>query len=261
MNISLEGKHALIGGSSKGIGLAVARELAALGASCTLLARNQDALAKAVAELPVTAGGKHQYLVADYDQPEKVSQTVTRLLDGGPVHILINNTGGPKPGKIIDALTDEFEAAYRQHVLMNQLMCQLVVPAMKTEKFGRIVNIISTSVKVPLPNLGVSNTVRAAVAGWAKTLSNELAAFGITVNNVLPGFISTERLDALTAVNAAAKGISVGEEMGKMADSVPAGRIGTAEEIAAVAAFLCTPAAAYVTGESIRVDGGRTGSI
>ncbi len=257
MDLSLHGKNALVCGSSQGIGLAVAKELASLGARCVLLARNEEQLKKALATLPAVAGS-HQYAVADFTDPQNVRDTVAKL---GDFQVLINNTGGPAAGAIIDAAPESFENAFRQHVVVNQLLVQLLLPGMTKQRYGRIVNIVSTSVKVPLPSLGVSNTIRAAVASWAKSLSNEVAAHGITVNNVLPGFTGTARLDQLAATLAAAAGISVAEQMSRMAASVPAGRIGKPEEVAAVAAFLCTPAASYVNGTSIRVDGGRTGSI
>ncbi len=261
MNLSLEGKQALVGGSTQGIGLAIAKELALLGATCTLLARNEEKLKTAAASLSTEKGQRHHWLVADFSRPEELQQVVTAWIRNNTCHILVNNTGGPEPGPITKAAPGQFVDAFRQHIVVNQLLVQALLPGMQAAHYGRIVNVVSTSVKMPLPNLGVSNTIRSAVAGWAKTLSNEVAAQGITVNNILPGFISTARLDALTAANAAAAGISVAEQTGKMADSVPAGRIGTVEEVAAVAAFLCSPAAAYVNGESIRVDGGRTGSI
>ncbi|HOA39168.1 MAG TPA: SDR family oxidoreductase [Flavihumibacter sp.] len=260
MDLSLKGKKALVCGSSQGIGLAVAQELASLGAQCVLLARNEDRLKAALQTLAVT-DQPHQYAVADFSDPNTVRKAVTPLVQAGDFHVLINNTGGPAPGPLVEAPADAFENAFRQHVVINQLLAQLLLPGMIKQKYGRIVNIVSTSVKVPLPALGVSNTIRAAVASWAKSLSNEVAVHGITVNNVLPGYTSTARLDQLTAVLAEKKGISVAEQMNIMAESVPMGRIGTVEEVAAMAAFLCTPAASYVNGVSVRVDGGRTGSI
>ncbi len=260
MDLSLHGKNALVCGSSQGIGLAVAKELASLGARCVLLARNEEQLKKALASLPAVEGS-HRYAVADFTDPQNVRDTVAKLAAQGDFQVLINNTGGPAAGAITDAAPESFENAFRQHVVVNQLLVQLLLPGMTKQRYGRIVNIVSTSVKVPLPSLGVSNTIRAAVASWAKSLSNEVAPRGITVNNVLPGFTGTARLDQLAATLADAAGISIVEQMGRMAASVPAGRIGKPEEVAAVAAFLCTPAASYVNGTSIRVDGGRTGSI
>lgn len=261
MDLSLHGKYALVCGSTQGIGRAIAVELAKLGASCILLARNETALQDVVAGLPKQMDQQHSYAVADFSDPQQVKVVAEELSSRYRISILVNNTGGPAAGPISEAATASFEAAFRQHVLVNQLLVQTLLPAMKADGFGRIINIISTSVKIPLPNLGVSNTIRGAVASWAKTLSLELAQFGITVNNVLPGFTNTARLDSLTATLAKNKGISIEEQAAAMAAEVPAKRFGTAAEIAAVAAFLATPAAAYVNGASIPVDGGRTGSI
>ncbi|KIC93269.1 SDR family oxidoreductase [Flavihumibacter solisilvae] len=261
MELSLYGKTAVICGSTQGIGLAVAQELALLGANCILIARNEASLEKAVSSLGRTAAQLHKYAVADFTAPEQVQAAIEKLTGEQPIHILVNNTGGPAAGPILNAKRDDFEAAFRQHIVINHGLVQAVVPGMKSEEYGRIINIISTSVKIPLHNLGVSNTIRGAVASWAKTLANELAEFGITVNNVLPGFTSTARLDSLTATLAGKKGISQEEQAAAMAAEVPAKRFGTASEIAAVAAFLATPAASYVNGTSIPVDGGRTGSI
>lgn len=261
MDLSLTGKTALVCGSTQGIGRAIAIELAQLGANCILLARNEKALSELVKELPASGEQVHQYAVANFAEPKQVQQVVSLLVAQKPIHILINNTGGPAAGPITLATPEAFEAAFRQHLVVNHLLVQLLLPGMKAAAFGRIINIISTSVKVPLDNLGVSNTTRAAVAAWAKTLANEVAADGITVNNVLPGFTDTARLRSLAATIAASKGISETEQLAVMAAGVPARRIGEAREVAAMAAFLATPAAAYVNGTSIPVDGGRTGSI
>jgi 3-oxoacyl-[acyl-carrier protein] reductase len=261
MDLSLNGKTAVICGSTQGIGLAIARELAVLGANCILLARNNSSLQDAVASLHIGEGQRHGTALADFASPDQVKSAIREITSEQVVHILVNNTGGPAPGPAIDAHPEDFEAAFRQHVVANQLLVQAVVPGMKLAGYGRIINIISTSVKIPLQNLGVSNTVRGAVASWAKTLANELAEHGITVNNVLPGFTRTARLESLAATIADKKGISAEEQAAAMAAEVPAKRFGTAAEIAAVAAFLATPAAAYVNGTSIPVDGGRTGSI
>lgn len=261
MDLRLTGKTALICGSTQGIGLAVAEELALLGANCILLARNEAALSQLVQVLPNSGSQEHQYAVADFSEPEQVQAAVASLVAQQPIQILINNTGGPAAGPITNAAPQAFEAAFRQHLIVNHLLVQLLLPGMKAAGFGRIINIISTSVKVPLDNLGVSNTIRAAVASWAKTLANELAADGITVNNVLPGFTDTARLRSLAATLAAQKGIALEAQLSAMAATVPARRFGEAKEIAAMAAFLATPAAAYVNGTSIPVDGGRTGTI
>lgn len=261
MNLSFEGKNAVVCGSTQGIGLAVAEELALLGANCTLMARNEVALKDVVHNLDIALRQQHNYLVADFSNPEEVKKAIEGHVAKHPVHILINNTGGPKPGAIVNAGVDEFENAFKQHLINNHILAQAVLPGMKDAGYGRIINIISTSVRIPLQNLGVSNTTRAAVASWAKTFSNEVGQFGITVNNILPGLTDTKRLGDL--ISAIAKGRGVDDEVIKkeMIGTIPAKRLGVAEEIANVAAFLASPAAAYVNGVSIPVDGGRTGTI
>jgi 3-oxoacyl-[acyl-carrier protein] reductase len=261
MDISLKGKSALVCGSTQGIGKAIATELALLGAECILLARSETQLQSVAKGLPATDGQTHSYAVADFSEPMQVHKAVEGIAAEKRIHILVNNTGGPAAGPIFAAGAADFEAAFRQHLVVNHLLVQTLVPGMKAAAYGRVINIISTSVKIPLQNLGVSNTIRGAVASWAKTLSNELAGFGITVNNILPGFTSTARLESLAAAIAAKKGISLQEQSAAMAAEIPAKRFGSPAEIAAVAAFLASPAASYVNGTSIPVDGGRTGSI
>lgn len=261
MNLSLEGRNAVICGSSQGIGYAIAEELALMGANCILLARNEEALKTAASQLDIAIRQTHSYHAIDFNDQNAVRDLVTKITAQQPIHILINNSGGPKAGPIVDATEEQFLQAFNQHLIINHLLTKAVIDGMKKENYGRIINIISTSVKTPLKNLGVSNTIRGAVASWAKTMSNELAQFGITVNNILPGLTRTQRLASLVNTTAASKGLSVEEVEKQMLDEVPARRFGEAPEIAAVAAFLATPAAAYVNGESIRVDGGRTDSI
>lgn len=263
MDISLRARRALVCGSTQGIGKAAADTLASLGATVTLLARNESQLQAVLAELPRPEGQAHNYLVADFFQPEQVQATVVSHLQAAQVHydILINNTGGPPGGPIRDAALEEFFAAYRMHLACNHLLAQSLLPGMEASGYGRIVNVISTSVKIPLPGLGVSNTTRGAVASWAKTLSNEVARHGVTVNNVLPGFTQTARLDQIIDNKAAKTGLSREQVIADYEQTVPAGRFADPQETANVIAFLCTPAAAYVNGVSIPVDGGRTGSI
>lgn len=261
MNISLQGKHALICGSTQGIGRAVAQELAALGANCILLARNEEKLQQAVRDLPAIEGQHHRYAVADFSDTGAVEQAIREILMVSGVDILVNNTGGPKAGEITEAETAAFENAFRQHVVNNQQLAKAVLPGMTKSGYGRIINIVSTSVKTPLPHLGVSNTIRAAVAAWAKTLANEVGRYGITVNNVLPGLTATERLESLIADTAKRSGKSIEEVETSMQASVPLQRFGTATEIANLVAFLASPAASYITGTSIPVDGGRTPAI
>ena len=261
MNLSLEGKNAVICGSSQGIGRAVAQELALMGANCILLARNEEALKLAVTELDISIRQLHAYHVVDVNDREALKNIVERISANGPVHILINNSGGPAAGPIVKASEEQFLNAFQQHLLVNHFLTTSFMESMKAEGYGRIVNIISTSVKIPLKDLGVSNTIRGAVASWAKTMANELAQFGITVNNVLPGYTKTQRLESLVKTIAKRKGDSTEDVENEMIEDIPAKRFGEPTEVAALAAFLATPAAAYINGTSIPVDGGRTGSI
>jgi 3-oxoacyl-[acyl-carrier protein] reductase len=260
MDLSLRNKTALVCGSTQGIGLAIAQELSLLGATCILMARNSTALQAALSSLSTEAAQQHRMQVADFSEPVAVAKGVTDQLHYGPIHILINNTGGPAAGPITEAPTSAFSSAFSQHIINNQALAQALLPGMKAAGYGRIINIVSTSVKVPLPNLGVSNTIRAAVAGWAKTWATEVAQWGITVNNVLPGFTDTARLHSLISHNASSSGKEETEVRREMEASVPAQRFGEPAEVAALAAFLATPAAAYINGTNIPVDGGRTGA-
>ena len=262
MQLDLSGRHALVCGASQGIGRAAAIELAELGASVTLLSRSADALAALAAQLPrPQAGQEHRWHAVDMLDTGKLLGIATDLAIAHPAQILINNTGGPPGGPAHTAEPTAFEAAFRQHLLAGQVLVQALLPGMRASGYGRIVNVISTSVKEPIAGLGVSNTVRAAVAGWSKTLASELAADGITVNNVLPGYTRTSRLDSLLAAQSTNSGRSADDIAQGLLAGVPARRFGTPEEVAAVIAFLCTPAAAYVNGVSITVDGGRTRAL
>lgn len=255
----LSGKNALVCGSTQGIGRACAVEFAKLGARVTLLARDPEALERTRAALP---GSGHTAAVADFADPDAVRDAASRALEtAGTFHVLLNNTGGPPAGPILDATPEQFLAAFRSHLLASHLLVQTVVPGMKAAKYGRIVNVISTSVKQPIAGLGVSNTIRGAVASWAKTLAGELAPFGITVNNLLPGFTRTGRLSSLIEGKAKGAGTTVEALSAAMAEEIPARRFGEPEELAAVAGFLASPAASYVNGVSLPVDGGRTTSF
>lgn len=261
MNISLQGKNALVGGGSAGIGQAIAMELATMGASITLVARTEANLKTALELLDRSAGQEHGYLVADYSHPDQVEAGVKSMIQEKVFHILVNNTGGPPGGQILEAAAANFMAAYQTHLLCNHLLVQLLVPGMKNAGFGRIVNIISTSVKEPIEGLGVSNTTRWAVASWAKTLSSELAPMGITVNNVLPGYTRTARLEEIIDKRTSKSGQDMLHVVSEMESHVPMRRFADPAEVAAAAAFLCSPAASYITGINLPVDGGRTKSL
>lgn len=259
MELSLCGRTALVCGASKGIGRAAAEELAGLGARVVALARSREALDELVQTLP---GEGHLALCQDLaDLPGLEAGVAEMLKTVGAVEILVNNTGGPPPGPILEAPPEAFLAGIQRHLLASSGLVRWLLPGMKERGYGRILNVISTSVRVPLPGLGVSNSVRGAMASWAKTLSLELAPLGITVNNILPGFTDTERLRSLIASRAEEAGCSPEEMAERWRATVPAGRFGEASELGAVIAFLASPAAAYVNGVSIPVDGGRTGCI
>jgi 3-oxoacyl-[acyl-carrier protein] reductase len=259
MNLDLKNKNAIVCGSTQGIGEASAIELAKLGANITLIARNESKLLNVLNDLDKSQGQIHSFVCIDFSDTEKLKEEVNLLK--GTYHILINNTGGPAGGPITDANTNAFEEAFRMHLINNQILVQQVIKGMKDAGFGRIINIISTSVKAPIPGLGVSNTIRAAVASWAKTLSIEVGAYGITVNNVLPGFTNTNRLKSLIAKKAEVQGKSEEEIAKAMKSQVPAARFGEANEVANAVAFLCSPAASYINGINVPVDGGRTKSL
>ena len=259
MEIQIDDKQALVCGSSQGIGLACARQLASIGARVTLCARNEADLDAALETLP---GSGHTRVVADFNEPETLTSAVQAHIDEhGPFQILINNSGGPPGGPLFDAQADEFGVAMQRHLVCNHRLVQTLVPGMKESGYGRIVNIISTSVREPIAGLGVSNTTRGAVASWAKTLSKELGPDAITINNVLPGFTDTSRLSQLMEKRAAAQGTTVEQVEATWIDSIPVGRLACADEIGSAVAFLCSPAAAYITGVSLSVDGGRLNLI
>ncbi|HET9483754.1 MAG TPA: SDR family oxidoreductase [Xanthomonadales bacterium] len=262
MDLDLTGKHALVCGGSQGIGRAAAMELAQLGADVTVLARSRDALEAVVAELPrPNAAQRHGYVAADMRDRDALRRQVEAIANETPVVILVNNTGGPPGGPAHSADAAAYLDAFEQHLLANQALLQAVLPGMQRAGYGRIVNVISTSVKEPIRNLGVSNTIRGAVASWAKTLATELGPSGITVNNVLPGYTRTQRLAQILRDRAAATGKSEDEIANGMLATVPLGRFAQASEIAGVIAFLASPAAAYVNGINVPVDGGRTQSL
>jgi 3-oxoacyl-[acyl-carrier protein] reductase len=262
MNLDLKNKKAIVCGSTQGIGKAVALELANMGATVTLVARNEESLKKAKAELSTSAGQTHSYMCVDFSDTEKLKSLMDAFMQrNSPVHILVNNTGGPPGGPIHAAKTEEFLSAFNNHLICNHILVQACMEGMKNAGYGRIINIISTSVKQPLPNLGVSNTIRAAVGNWAKTLANELGKFNITVNNVLPGATNTQRLESIINTKAAKNHLETGTVKAEMIHEIPMGRFAEASEIAAAVAFLASPAASYINGINLPVDGGRTSSL
>lgn len=262
MDLNLTNKRALVCGSTQGIGKAVALELAALGASVVLVARDADKLQVVMNELPTTHHQSHEFIAVDFSDYNAVKTAIEGYLKAGNlIDILINNTGGPKGGPIIDADISEFINTFNQHLICNHLLVQALVPGMKKLGGGSIVNIISTSVKQPLPGLGVSNTIRGAVASWSKSLANELGGFNIRVNNVLPGATNTIRLQGIAEAKSEKTGEQVADIFSEMAKESPMKRIAEAEEIAAAVAFLVSPAASYINGINVPVDGGRTKSL
>jgi len=261
MNLDLKNKNAMICGATAGIGKATAMQLAAMGANITIVARNEQKLKATIALLPTQDNQTHSYLVADFTNPAQLKDKVTTATLKTNYHILLNNTGGPKGGPIFSANTLEFINAFSMHLECNQILVQALVPAMKQDGYGRIINVISTSVKQPIDGLGVSNTVRGAVASWSKTMANELGQYGITVNNVLPGFTATDRLASI--ISNAAKRFEGSEEKATafMKSIVPAKRFAQPHEVADAIAFLASPAAGYINGINLPVDGGRTKSL
>lgn len=260
MNLNLNNKYALVCGSTAGIGKATAMALAAEGVIITLIARNEVKLKATLAELPQHR--QHDYIVADFSNPEDLKAKVSSYInENHGFHILVNNTGGPKGGPVFSAELDEFQNAFTQHLKCNHVLAQALVPFMKSENYGRIINVISTSVKQPLDGLGVSNTIRGAVASWSKTLANELGQFGITVNNVLPGATGTERLAEIIKNKSNKTGVTIDDASNAMKNAVPAKRFAKPEEIASAITFLASECASYINGVNLPVDGGRTKSL
>lgn len=259
MAMPLEDKQALVCGSSQGIGRACANALARLGASVTVVSRDETALRQVVAEMSTGPHQRHHLITADFVDPPSLQAKIKSHLDMvGPFQILVNNTGGPAAGPLLDASTEQLTEGFSKHVLAFQLLVQAVVPGMKEAGYGRIVNIISTSVVMPIPGLGVSNTTRGAVANWGRTLAVELAPFGITVNNILPGYTGTARLTSLLQRKADQSGVSLEEFERASKRGIPMGRFASPDEIGSVVGFLASPEASYVTGVNLPVDGGRT---
>ncbi|MGB0716318.1 MAG: SDR family oxidoreductase [Phycisphaerae bacterium] len=258
-NLTLNGKRAFVGGASQGIGRACAQELARLGAHITAVARDEAALGSLLAELPTEDGQQHALLVADFSNPEELAGLAAQTVEKHGAHeIIINNTGGPASGPLMDATASDIIDGITKHILAYQAMAGVFVPGMKNNGYGRIINIISTSVIMPISGLGVSNTTRGAVANWGRTLAGELGPFGITVNNVLPGFTATERLRSLLSRKAERQGTTLEAIELDSKAGIPMRRFADPREIGSVVAFLASPAASYVSGVNLPVDGART---
>ena len=262
MIITLENKNAIVCGSTRGIGRAIAFELAKSNAHITLVARNEEKLKKLVEELPNHSNRKHDYICVDFTNPEELRTKLSKYTaNNPPVHILVNNSGGPKAGPIVDAKIEEFQQALNMHLFCNQILAQAFIPGMKQEGYGRIINIVSTSVRQPLDNLGVSNTTRAAVSGWGKSLAYDFGSHKITVYYILPGPTKTDRLiEILEGRRQKAKQTLEEAEKDYVKD-VPVGRVAQPEELAYAAVFLASEQASYITGHSLPVDGGRIKSL
>ncbi len=257
MNLSLTGKKALVCGGTQGIGLAIAKCFADAGAEVHLFARNRDSLKNVAESLPVHGKAQHSFVSADFSNPEAAVKEIESTYGNAPdFDILVNNTGGPAPGPISDENPENLRKAFDSHVVMSQLLTQKLIPGMKQKQFGRIINIISIGAKQPVENLGCSNTIRGAMTSWSKTLSRELAGFGITVNNLLPGYTLTGRLESLFRHRAAESGKTYEEISNQIISNVPAGRFGKPEELAAAALFLASRYSSYITGTNLPVDGG-----
>jgi 3-oxoacyl-[acyl-carrier protein] reductase len=261
IQIDLKGQTALVCGSTAGIGRAIALKMAEAGANVVLCARNKEKLQSLLTEIDAINGKANGYVVADYTDTVQVSAAAALAVNQFSPTILVNNTGGPPAGPANSAPLEEYLNAFQQHLINNQIMSSALIPGMKEKGWGRIINIISTSVKAPLPNLGVSNTIRGAVGNWSKTLANELGSFGITVNNILPGATGTGRLTSIIANKSSKQNKTIEEVENKMLAEIPAGRFALPEEPANAAIFLASDLASYINGTNVVVDGGRTASL
>lgn len=262
MDLSLKGKNAFVSGSSQGIGAASAIELSKLGANVTIVGRNEILLDDTFSKLDTSQGQKHNKLIVDYSVKGELENILKPFFENhGGVDILVNNMGGPKSGAAYKAQVDEFEDAFYKHLINNHILASLAIPYMRNRKWGRIINIISTSVKTPIKGLGVSNTIRGAVGNWSKTLAGEMGKYNITVNNVLPGYTSTARLNEIVKTKAEKTGQSIEEVEWELKETIPMRRFASAQEVANAVAFLASNAASYINGINIPVDGGRTESL
>jgi 3-oxoacyl-[acyl-carrier protein] reductase len=261
MDLHLKNKTAIVCGSTQGIGLATAKTLATEGARVICLARNEEKLKNIIATLPKPFNQNHQYFVVDFSGILSNEHIIKQLESLEEVHVLVNNTGGPKGGNLHEANYAELNEAFATHVIAAQILTQTVLSKMKTQGFGRIINVTSVGQKQPVQGLGVSNVIRGAMASWAKTMANELGQFGVTVNNVLPGYTSTNRLKEVNQNRAKSLNISLEEVENKLLSETPIGRFVDASETAAMIAFLCSAQSGAITGVNIQVDGGRISSM
>ena len=261
MNISLKGKNALIGGSSRGLGYAVARQLAISGASVTLMSRNEKKLKEIVANLESETKIKHNYLIVDFNNFDSYKEKISTFLSDNPIDILVNNTQGPKPGDVESLSIEDYQNAF--DLLFKSVVhtTSIALPFMKKNSWGRVLNMVSISVKEPLSYLALSNTIRASVVTWAKTLANDVACDNITVNNILTGYFKTERIEELNFEKAKKLNISIDQVFDTMKNQVPMKRIGNPEEFGYLASFLCSDKASYITGINIPIDGGLIKSL
>ena len=258
----MKNKRALVCGSSKGIGATTAIELSKLGVSVILLSRNEQSLKKVLNKLHKTKGQDHDYIIADFDNPTVLRKKIKKYIaENLPIEILINNSGGPKPGPIISAKYENFIDAFKRHLICSHILVQELVPGMIQAKYGRIINITSTSVKEPIKGLGVSNTIRGAVANWAKTLSFELGEYGITVNNILPGFTDTERLKEVFLSKSKLNNEDIESVILDAYSQIPIGRFASPLETAKAICFLASDDASYINGINLPVDGGRLSTL
>ena len=257
MELRLDNKNALVCGSSQGIGKAIALQFAGMGANVILAGRNIELLKNTINELQRNEKQYHYYITADFTEPDSVVSEVENLLRQlGVIHILVNNTGGPAPGELNKADVSDLKSAFSQHVVVSQLLAQLLIPGMKAAKYGRIINVISIGAKQPIKNLGVSNTIRGAMASWGKTLARELGPFGITVNNLLPGHTFTSRLKSLIESRAKENNMTIEEMTASMISEIPVGRLGKPEDLGYAAGFLASEQASFINGINLPVDGG-----
>lgn len=236
-------------------------QLASQNIRVLAVARNLEKLKSLKKELLACSSLNHEVFSCDFSNDSEVETLTKHIAQSNSYQILICNSGGPKAGPLTEATSEDFLNGFTNHILTNQKLVQSTLPGMKESQWGRIINIISTSVKVPIANLGVSNTIRGAVAQWSKTLSLELGPQNITVNNVLPGYTATERLDELLAANAKKTNRDLSVVVKDWKSKVPMKRFGEAQEVASAVSFLCSENASYISGINLPVDGGRTGTL